>query len=142
MFSWLAKTLIARNMSAINRGDMGPTLALDADDIRFRFPGESSWAADLEGKDELTAWLRRFVDAGIQIHPDEVILQGFPWKQTICVRGHDYVDAPDGRRVYENRYVIWGRIAWGRLREYEVYEDTQRTPALDEYLAERSSAAP
>jgi hypothetical protein len=31
--------------------------------------------------------------------------------------------------------VIWGRIAWGKLREYEVYEDTQKSKALDEYLA-------
>jgi hypothetical protein len=31
--------------------------------------------------------------------------------------------------------VIWGRISWGRLREYEVYEDTQKSKALDEYLA-------
>ena len=40
-----------------------------------------------------------------------------------------------GERVYENRYVIWGRLRWGLLREYEVYEDTQRAKALDEYLA-------
>jgi hypothetical protein len=25
-------------------------------------------------------------------------------------------------------------MAWGLLREYEVYEDTQATKALDEYL--------
>jgi hypothetical protein len=36
--------------------------------------------------------------------------------------------------VYENRYVIWGRMAWGKLREYEVYEDTQKAKALDEWL--------
>ena len=60
-----------------------------------------------------------------------MILQGFPWNQTICIRGTDHLDTPEGERVYENRYVIWGRIAWGKLREYEVYEDTQKTEALD-----------
>ena len=30
--------------------------------------------------------------------------------------------------MYENRYVIWGRIAWGKMREYEVYEDTEEGP--------------
>jgi len=43
--------------------------------------------------------------------------------------------------VYENRYVIWGRVSWGRLREYEVYEDTQATQELDAYLERRASAA-
>lgn len=134
MLSWLGKKMISRNMAKAREGDIGPTLRMDAEDVRFRFPGNSSWATELEGKEELERWLRRFADAGLQIYPDEVILKGFPWNQTICVRGYDYLDTPEGRRVYENRYVIWGRIAWGKLREYEVYEDTQKTEALDEYL--------
>jgi ketosteroid isomerase-like protein len=135
MLSWLAKKLIEHNMARIREGDIGPTLRLDAKDIRFRFPGDSSWAAELEGKDDLERWLKRFVEAGLQIFPDEVVLKGFPWTQTICVRGHIHLDSPAGERVYENRYVIWGRLAWGLLREYEVYEDTLKTRPLDEYLA-------
>lgn len=135
MLSWLAKKMISRNMAKAREGDIGPTLQMDAEDVRFRFPGNSSWAAELEGKQELERWLQRFADVGLQIYPDEVILKGFPWNQTICVRGYDYLDTPEGKRVYENRYVIWGRIAWGKLREYEVYEDTLKTEALDEYLA-------
>jgi ketosteroid isomerase-like protein len=136
MLSWLGRLMISRNMAKAREGDIEPSLRMDADDVRFRFPGNSSWATELEGKDELRKWLERFADAGLQIYPDEVILQGFPWRQTICVRGTDHLDAPDGRRVYENRYVIWGRISWGKLREYEVYEDTQATESLDAYLAE------
>ncbi len=135
MLSWLAKKMIARNMAKAREGDLGPTLRMDAEDVRFRFPGDSSWATELQGKDKLEPWLRRFADVGIQIYPDEVVLKGFPWKQTICIRGHDFLDSPDGKRVYENRYVIWGRIAWGLLREYEVYEDTQKSKELDEHLA-------
>ncbi|HWM63250.1 MAG TPA: hypothetical protein VNP96_04575 [Solirubrobacterales bacterium] len=134
MLSWLAKRMISRNMAKAREGDIAPTLKMDAEDVRFKFPGDSSWATELEGKDKLEPWLQRFADVGLQIFPDEVILKGFPWNQTICIRGTDYLDAPDGRRVYENRYVIWGRISWGLLREYEVYEDTQKTEALDEYL--------
>ena len=84
-------------------------------------------------------WLQRFVETGLQIHADEVIAQGPPWNTTVCVRGTDHLDTEDGR-VYENRYVIWGRIAWGRLREYEVYEDTQKAVALDAWLAEHEPA--
>lgn len=135
MLSWLAKRMIARNMARASAGDIGPTLKMDAEDVRFRFPGDSSWATELRGKDALEPWLRRFADAGIQISPDEVVLKGFPWKQTICIRGTDYLDTPEGERVYENRYVIWGHLKWGLLHAYEVYEDTQKAKKLDEYLA-------
>lgn len=137
MLSWLAKKMIARNMAKASEGELGPTLRMDAEDVRFTFPGDSSWGGVYEGKPELEPWLRRFAEVGIQIHPDEVVLKGFPWKQTICIRGEDHLDSPDDERVYENRYVIWGHISWGKLREYEVYEDTQKSKALDRYLASK-----
>ena len=141
MRSWIAKKILSRNMTRIRAGDIEPTLRLDAKDVRFRFPGESSWATELQGKDELRRWLEKFVDAGLQIYPDEVVVKGWPWHTTLCVRGTDHLDAPDGTRVYENRYVIWGHMKWGLLKDYEVYEDTTRTAALDDYLAERDRAA-
>ena len=97
MLSWLAKKMIARNMGGASAGDIAPTLKMDAKDVRFRFPGDSSWATELEGKEKLEPWLRRFADAGIQIYPDEVVLKGFPWRQTICIRGRDHLDTPGGR---------------------------------------------
>jgi ketosteroid isomerase-like protein len=135
MLSWLGRLMISRNMARSREGDLEPALRMDADDIRFTFPGDSSWGAELTSKAELRGWLERFAEAGVQIYPDQVVLQGFPWKQTVCVRGTVHLDTDEGDRVYENRYVIWGRLSWGKLREYEVYEDTQKSKALDEYLA-------
>ncbi len=135
MLSWLGKKMIARNMAKASEGELGPTLRMDAEDVRFRFPGKNSWAGEFNGKAELEPWLRRFAEVGLQISPDEVVLKGFPWRQTICIRGRDHLDSPDGDRVYENRYVIWGRISWGLLRDYEVYEDTEKSRTLDDYLA-------
>ena len=40
----------------------------------------------------------------------------------------------EGETIYANRYMIWGHMAWGKLREYEVYEDTQASKALDAHL--------
>jgi ketosteroid isomerase-like protein len=113
---------------------------MDAKDIRFRFPGESSWATEIDNRDDHGRWLQRFVDTGLKLDADEIIAQGPPWNMTLCVRGISYLDTEDGR-VYENRYVMWGRVAWGLLREYEVYEDTQATKALDEYLSQRESTS-
>jgi ketosteroid isomerase-like protein len=135
VLSWLGKWMISRNMARAREGDIEPTLRMDAEDVRFRFPGDSSWGTELEGKEDLRRWLERFADLGIQIYPDEVVLKGFPWGQTVCIRGTVHLASAEGERVYENRYVIWGRLAWGKLREYEVYEDTQKSKALDQYLA-------
>lgn len=135
MLSWLAGKMIARNMKSMRAGDPGPTLAMDADDVKFTFPGESSFAPGASDKRELEQWLDRFAGLGLQIYPDEVILKGFPWRQTICIRGQIHLDDPQDGRVYDNRFVIWGRIAWGKLREYEVYEDTEKSRKLDQYLA-------
>ena len=134
MRSWLAKKVLTHNLTRLNAGDPRPTLRLDARNVRFRFPGDSSWATNLQGKADLERWLRRFVAAGLQIFADEVVATGPPWNMTLCLRGHVYLKSPNGATVYENRYVIWGHMAWGLLRDYEVYEDTQRTKGLDEYL--------
>ena len=135
MRSWLAKKIVSRLMARLRNGDYAPTLRMDADDVRFRFPGDSSWGGEYRGKKELEGWYRRFVDAGLQIFPDQVVATGPPWRMNLCVRGHIYLKTPDGEAVYENRYVLWGTMAWGKLREYEVYEDTQQTEALEQYLA-------
>ncbi|HEX3795625.1 MAG TPA: nuclear transport factor 2 family protein [Acidimicrobiales bacterium] len=135
MWSWLARRVISANLEHLNAGDYRPLLRMDADDIRFRFPGDNSWATELVGKEALGRWLQRFVDTGLQISADQVIVQGPLWKMTVCVRGIDYLKAPNGEKVYENRYVLWGTMVWGRLRAYEAYEDTQASRALDDYLA-------
>ena len=39
-----------------------------------------------------------------------------------------------------NRAVLFGKIRWGKITFYEVYEDTERVAALDGHLADRSWA--
>ncbi len=136
MQSWLAKKGISYVMSRLRAGDIRPTLLLDAPDVQLTFPGRNSWSGVFAGKPQVERWLRRFAATGTQIYPDEVVAKGFPWNSTICIRGHNFLRGDAGELVYENRYVIWGRLSWGRLREYEVYEDTHRADELDAWLAE------
>jgi ketosteroid isomerase-like protein len=142
MQSWLAKRLISFLMKRTRAGDIRPTLMFDAPDVTLTFPGQNSWSGEHRGKDEVARWLRRLAAVGIQTFPDEVVATGFPWRTTVCVRGHDFLRDADGAVVYENRFVIWGRMKWGRLEEYEVYEDTHKANQLDTYLdAPRSELA-
>ena len=108
----------------------------------FGSPAPAPGRTELQGKPELERWLQRFTSAGLQIYPDQVIVQGLPWNTTIAIRGTVHLRTPDGDTVYENRYVIWGKVAWGRMRAYEVYEDTEKSAALDEYLAEQAQHMP
>ena len=140
MLSWLAKKVISRNMAAARAGDIGPTLRMEARDVVFRFPGENSWSGEMRGKAEVERWLQRFARVGIQTFPDEVVVKGLPWNSTVCVRGHGHLKSPAGETVYENRFVIWGRMRWGMVKEYEVYEDTEKATALDDYLAANESS--
>jgi ketosteroid isomerase-like protein len=141
MQSWIAKQLVTRMMAGLRARDLSLVLRLDADDVVLRFPGDSSWGGVIRGKAEHERWLRRFVDAGLQIYPDQVVAAGPPWKMTLCVRGHVDLHSPEGEKVYDNSYVIWGLIRWGKLTKYEVFEDTQKTGRVDEYLAGSSAAA-
>jgi ketosteroid isomerase-like protein len=136
MLSWLAKQVITRVMARTRAGDIRPTLTLDAEDVRLVFPGDNSWSGEHKGKDAVRPWLERLVRVGVKTEPDEVIASGFPWKMTVCIRGRSWLDSPEGLRVYDNRFVIWGQLRWGKLYDYEVYEDTQKAKALDGWLAE------
>jgi ketosteroid isomerase-like protein len=113
---------------------------LDSDSVRFVFPGDNSWSGVFNGKEEHRRWLERLVRVGVKTEPDEVAVSGFPWNMTLCIRGRSYMDSRSGERVYDNRFVIWGHLSWGKLKDYEVYEDTEKAKALDGYLAANEPA--
>ena len=136
ILSWLAKQLLDRMMARLRAGDYRLALALDANDVQMTFPGDNSWSGVYRGKKELKPWMERFVRSGIQIYADEVVAAGLPWSMKVCIRGHDYLKTAEGETVYENRYVIWAKLRWGRIEEYETYEDTQKPKALDAWFAE------
>jgi ketosteroid isomerase-like protein len=134
LLSWLAKHLLSRVMARTRAGDIRLTLAMDHKDVRFTFPGDNSWSGTFVGKEEVRRWLERLARVGVKTFPDEVVAVGPPWNTTVSIRGHDYMRSPAGETIYENRFVIWATLRWGRVKEYEVYEDTQKAKALDEWL--------
>jgi ketosteroid isomerase-like protein len=139
MLSWLGMRFVSYMLGRLSAGDLRVLLRFDAPDVEMTFPGDSSFAGVVRGRDAHERWLRRFVALGIQISADEVVLGGFPWDQTLCVRGTDSMWS-GGELVYTNRYVIWGHLKWGRIKRYEVYEDTQQTAKFDAWLAANKPA--
>ena len=140
LYRWSVGALLRRNLKAMKNGDPGPTFATYADDVHFVFPGRNSWSTDIRGRAELEQWVQRFVDIGLQLEPEQVLISGPPWNTTLCLRYTDRYAAPDGSVPYQNQGVIYGRIAWGKLKYYEVCEDTNKVDDFDQYLAAREAA--
>ena len=59
MLSWLVKRLISWVMSRTRAGDIRPTLALDAPDLTFVFPGSNSWSGTFHTREAHRRWLER-----------------------------------------------------------------------------------
>ena len=135
LYALAVRSMLRRNLGRLWAGDPGPLLATYADDVHFVFPGRSSWAADLRGRDEVERWLRRFLRVGLQFEVHEILVAGPPWNTTVCLWFTDRLTAPDGEVVYVNRGTIMTKIAWGKATYYEVNEDTQKDDELDEWLA-------
>jgi hypothetical protein len=132
------RRLFRHNVRRVNEGDPGPLVRTYARDVRFTFPGGSSWGGVFEGREAVERWVGRFVEAGLRLEPEEIVVDGPPWRTRAALRFTDSFTAPDGAVAYENEGVIFARIAWGRLKAYEVHEDTHKTTAFDAYLVEHA----
>ncbi|HET9162427.1 MAG TPA: nuclear transport factor 2 family protein [Solirubrobacterales bacterium] len=141
LYASALRLLFLRILARQRVGDLGPLLARLAPDVHFVFPGESSWAADLRGREAVEAWERRFLAAGLELEPREILVSGPPWNTKIALHFDDHLTSEAGERVYENRGVIFGTVAWGKLKDFIVYEDTQKLGPLDEYLDRTEAAA-
>ena len=137
MYGYVVKLLIRRTLRRHQSGDVEALLRSYADDARFVFPGNNSWAGEFRGKEAIASWLRRFHEAGLKVQPHEIVVGGPPWNTTVCVRITDRATDAGGNVIYENRAVLFGKIRWGKITFYEVYEDTEKVAVLDAYLADR-----
>jgi ketosteroid isomerase-like protein len=131
--------MIRRNLKALRDGDPGPLLAGYGDDAVLVFPGRSSWAGEHRGKPAIEAFLRRFVEAGIVGEAHDILVNGPPWRTTVCMLFLDHAVDESGTVVYENRAIVFSRIVWGKIVYHEDFEDTQKAEAFDTYLARRQS---
>jgi ketosteroid isomerase-like protein len=133
--------LIRRNLRALNAGDPEPVLAMFTDDAELRFPGDNTWATQFRsvdlgeathhGRSEIEAFLRAYVATGMQMHVDDILVNGPPWRARAAVRVHHGAPGSDGSDEYRNRAVLFVETRWGKVRVQEDYEDTQRVAAYD-----------
>ena len=148
MYKAAVRSMIRRNIARLNEGRYEPVLAMFTPDATLTFPGDNSWSRQFRapqsgrdaspthrGRAEIEAFLRRYVDLGIQMEVEDILVNGPPWNTRVAVFVRDWATGPDGHDRYANRAVLRVRTSWGRITGQEDYEDTERTSAYDRALA-------
>ena len=132
-----------RSIRLLNEGRYETSLAVFAPDATLSFPGDNSWSSEFRspelgrepfathrGKQEIEAFLRRYVGTGMQMSVEDILVNGPPWNTRVAVRvNHGIV--VDGVTIYSNRAVLMASIVWAKIRAQEDYEDTERVAAFD-----------
>jgi ketosteroid isomerase-like protein len=135
MYARLARMLVRRSLRFHVARDVDGLMKTYAKQVRFRFPGNNSWAIDTRNKDEIERWLRRFHAVGLDLQVHDILVGGPPWNTRVCLYFTDNARDSEGRIVYQNEGVIYAKARWGKIVEYTVFEDTEKVAAFDKYLA-------
>ena len=141
MFGLITSIMLRRSIRLMNEGYIGPTLGRYADNAVVVFPGDHSWGGEYRGKQRIGEFLRRIVDTGLKFEVEDIVVHGWPWHFTVCVRATDHARGPDGNVVYSNRAVIFAKSRWGKIYYHEAYEDTQKVVEFDRYLEQARAVA-
>jgi hypothetical protein len=142
MLNWLAKRLVERSFDALNKGDVGPAMALMADDVRMSFPGTSSWSGEYRGRAAVEGFARRVVEHGLKYRVHDVLIKGPPWNMTMVYLISDEARDAEGTVIYSNRAVEYLKLRWFKVYDQEIFEDTERSSAYDRALGVQSGATP
>jgi SnoaL-like domain len=137
LYRLVLRVMLRRNVARIQGGELEVARRVFTPDVHFVFPGESSWKADVRSREEVIAWERRFLEAGLRLETEEILVDGPPWATRIALRFTDRLVTPAGETIYENAGVICGTARWGRVFNFVLFEDTQKLGPLDEYLSRR-----
>lgn len=144
MYKATVRALVRRGIRELNHGDPQPLLQMASPTATLRFPGDNSWARMFRpveksrgphdthrGIDECRGFAERFVQEGLQLEVEDILVNGPPWNTRVAVRAHDFLPGDGGRDEYSNRVVAFLELRWGKLVCWEDYEDTERIAAWD-----------
>lgn len=142
MYKGAVRALIRHGIDRLNDGDPGFLLKMADPDVELVFPGDNAWASMFRpvmkgrephvthrGLQECRAFTDGFTATGLQYTIEDILVNGPPWNTRIAIRAVDTQPGEDGDE-YNNRLMSVLELKWGKLRRWEVYEDTERTALL------------
>jgi ketosteroid isomerase-like protein len=125
MYSMIVRRIVRATFAKMSAGDHMAAARMFADDGCFRFPGSHELGGDYRGKAEVQGWFERawsMFDFDFEVL--DVVVSGAPWNTRVGTRFNVVVTASDGTR-FSNRGMQYVRLAWGKIVEDEIYEDTE-----------------
>jgi ketosteroid isomerase-like protein len=154
MYKAAVRWMMKRNIAALNAGDYGPALAMYAADATLAFPGDNSWSRQLRapqsgrrsqpthrGRAEIELFLQRYVEHGIQMEVEDILVNGPPWNMRAAAVVNDWALDAAGNEIYANRAVLVVRAKWGKIQTHEDYEDCERVSRYDRRLEREASSS-
>jgi ketosteroid isomerase-like protein len=136
MRRWIILKTFAFMTAKFADGDCDLVLKLMAGDVRFIFPGTSSFAADITGREGIERWLRRFVAMHPYYEILDVLVSGPPWNMRVAVRMRDRIGDD-----YSNDGMHYLRMRWGKVFYDRVFIDTEAVSAFEKSNPELAGVA-
>jgi ketosteroid isomerase-like protein len=143
MYKTAVRALIRHGIARMNDGDPEFMLKLGHPEAELIFPGDNSWSTMFRpvekgrkafvthrGLEECRAFADRFIAEALRYTIEDILVNGPPWNTRVAVRAVDSKPGEHGDE-YNNRFISFLEITWGRLRRWEVYEDTERSADWD-----------
>ena len=101
---------------AVARGRSRPTLRIEAEDVQLRFPGRQLLGPARSGKREHAHGSSGSPASGCRSSPTRWSSRASRGTRPCASAATTTCARLMASCVYENRYVIWGRMSWGQLR--------------------------
>lgn len=152
MYKAAIRAMVRHGIDKMNHGNASFMMNMAHPDAELIFPGDNSWSTMFRpaqqgreahvthrGLEECQAFADRFVDEGLQYDIEDILVNGPPWNTRIAIRAVDSKPGSDGVDEYNNRFISFLEVAWGKTRRWEVYEDTQRSAEWDARRAAATS---
>lgn len=82
-----------------------------------------------------------YLHDGLVGQAHEILVNGPPWRTTVCVLFSVQARAATGELLYDNRAAILPRARWGKIVYQEDFEDTHRISEFEASLAQSAEKA-
>lgn len=141
MFRMIARRRYRRAWQAMNAHDYQAVIRQFAPDFRVTFQGDTSLGGTRTTRAAMAAWFERLFrllpDARFELR--QVAVDGPPWNTRIAGLCTVRATTPLGE-PYENVFVQFVRLRFGRISWYEVHEDSLRWWRLCQHLGSHGVA--
>ncbi len=145
MYKATVRALVKWSLRQLNDGNVDALMKLAAPDVELLFPG-NNYLSNMyrvpepgrvpfvthNGVAECRTFAEQIVADGLQFEVEDILVNGTPRHTRVAAKIHNFIPGPaDEGDLYNNRFVAFLDIRWGKISRWEDFEDTERVAAFD-----------